>query len=204
MNRITKISRNDLIKKCDEFLDGKINTESFEVYASKLIVEEYTEWENDDEVIVDIIYQWDTPEIHFPITETNIKLWKHQLKTNENLLAEYNNWNLHIEPQKVICEKSNSKWKPISNKLKIGISENLLSDPLNGIRHPKEGTTSGWYIWSGEMGTNDDFFKPICAEHLLQIRPEIIKYLGLDIGFRFLIDKNGYEDVWYDEKLLKT
>jgi hypothetical protein len=35
----------------------------------------------------------------------------------------------------------------------------------------------------------------------LQQRPEIIKYLGLDIGFRFLTDKNSYEDIWYDEKL---
>ena len=28
-----------------------------------------------------------------------------------------------------------------------------------------------------------------------------IKYFGLEVGYRFLIDKNGYEDVWYDEKL---
>jgi hypothetical protein len=41
----------------------------------------------------------------------------------------------------------------------------------------------------------------MCAEHLLQTRPELIKYFGLDVGYRFLIDNNGYEDVWYDEKL---
>jgi hypothetical protein len=41
----------------------------------------------------------------------------------------------------------------------------------------------------------------MCAEHLLQIRPDIIKYLGLDIGFRILTDKKGYEDIWVDEKL---
>ena len=41
----------------------------------------------------------------------------------------------------------------------------------------------------------------MCAEHLLQIRPDIIKYLGLDIGFRFLAGKNDFEDIWYDEKL---
>lgn len=29
----------------------------------------------------------------------------------------------------------------------------------------------------------------------------ILKYLGLDIGFRFQIDRARYEDVWYDEKL---
>ena len=142
MSRITKISRNDLIKKCDEFLNGKINAESFEIYASKIITEENTEWENDD-VIEDIINQWDSPELNFSITIKNIELWKHQLKTNEDLLAKYNIWNSHIEPQKVICEKNNSKWKPINKNLMIGISANLLSDPLHGIRHPKEGTTTG-------------------------------------------------------------
>ena len=42
----------------------------------------------------------------------------------------------------------------------------------------------------------------MCAKHLLQIRPEIIKYLGLEVGFRFLADKDGYEDIWYDKKLI--
>ncbi len=41
----------------------------------------------------------------------------------------------------------------------------------------------------------------MCAEHLLEINPKIVNYLGLEVGFRFLIDNNGYEDVWKDEKL---
>ena len=80
-------------------------------------------------------------------------------------------------------------------------SDNLNLEKLNGLRHKTEKGKICWYIWSGEYSENDDFFKPICAEHLLQKRPEIIKYLGLDIGFRFISDKNGYEDIWYDEKL---
>jgi hypothetical protein len=83
----------------------------------------------------------------------------------------------------------------------IGCAFDLNADFINGLRHPQEKRTTGWYIWTGEYSESDDFFKPICAEHLFQIRPELIKYFGLDIGYRFLIDKNGYEDVWYDEKL---
>jgi len=60
---------------------------------------------------------------------------------------------------------------------------------------------NGWYIWSGEWSNSDDFFKPIHVEHLIEKRPDILKYLGLDIGFRFQIDNKGYEDVWYDVKL---
>jgi hypothetical protein len=128
-------------------------------------------------------------------------LRKHRLETEEDLLQDSNNWDAHIQEQKEICEKYQSAWKSINKKLMVGCSEDLLSDPINGLRHPKQGNTTGWYIWSGEYSEADDFFKPICVEHLLQLRPQVIKYLGLDVGFRFLVDKNGYEDVWFDESL---
>lgn len=60
---------------------------------------------------------------------------------------------------------------------------------------------NGWYIWSGEWSDSDDFFKPICLEHLIELKPEIIKYFGLDIGFRFLANDKGYEDVWFDQNI---
>ena len=79
-----------------------------------------------------------------------------------------------------------------------------ITEKLNGLRHKTEKGKICWYIWSGEYSENDDFFKPICAEHLLKRNPKIIKYLGLDDGFRFLITESGYEDVWFDKKLLET
>ena len=108
---------------------------------------------------------------------------------------------MHIEPQKKICEQYKSEWKPINKKLKIGISENYKLQPINGIRHSAEKGTTGWFIWFGEYSEEPNFFKPMCAEHLLEINPKIVNYLGLEVGFRFLIDNNGYEDVWKDEKL---
>ena len=86
----------------------------------------------------------------------------------------YNDWNVHIETQKEICEKYNSKWKPVSKSLKIGISENLDLEPLNGLRHKVKNGEVCWFIWSGEYSENEDFFKPICAEHLLQKKPKLI------------------------------
>jgi hypothetical protein len=113
----------------------------------------------------------------------------------------FNSWNSHIEKQKEICEIHNSKWKPINKKLRVGVSSNIGKDPFNGLRHPGEEQTTGWFIWTGDYSEAADFFHRICAEHLLQIRPEIIKYLGLEAGFRFLADKSGYEDIWYDKNL---
>ncbi|SEC60666.1 hypothetical protein SAMN05192540_3597 [Maribacter dokdonensis] len=109
----------------------------------------------------------------------------------------------NIEYQKSICKKYNSEFIPLDEQLFIGIATELEFEPINGLRHPKHGTMNGWYIWSGEWSDSADFFKPICIEHLIERQPEISKYLGLDIGFRFQIDRKGYEDVWFDEKITR-
>ena len=202
MNQEIKILRSDLIAKCDQYLNGEIQEKGFEDYAWNLITEEHFVWE--DEVISDIIYQWDGPEHNFPITKKNIQLWKHLLETDEDLLKYYNLWNVHIDQQKEICKKHQSKWNPINKKLMIGIGSDLNSGPIHGLKHAKEKGTTGWCIWTGEYSESDDFFKPICAENLLQIRPDLIKYFGLDVGYRFLIDKKEYEEVWFDKKLKTT
>ncbi|GGE01885.1 immunity protein Imm33 domain-containing protein [Planktosalinus lacus] len=202
MKQKIKISRTDLIAKCDQYLNGEIGEKDFENYAWNLISEDFFDW--DDEIISAIIFQWDSPEMNFPITKKNIQLWKHQLETDENLLEDFNLWNVHIDRQKQICEKHQSKWNPINKKLTIGVGSDLNADPIHGFRHPKEKGTTGWFIWTGEYSETDNFFKQICAEELLQIRPDLIKYFGLNVGYRFLIDKKGYEDVWIDEKLKLT
>ncbi|TKD62293.1 hypothetical protein [Flavobacterium sp. ASW18X] len=83
----------------------------------------------------------------------------------------------------------------------IGVSKDLNQFPLNGLRHPNHGNMCGWYIWSGEWSNKSDFFKPLCAEHLIEQKPEIIQYLALDIGFRFLSSQDNYEDIWFDENI---
>lgn len=110
----------------------------------------------------------------------------------------------YIREQKEICEKYNQDFFKTNFDLKIGISDNFKSGemPLNGLRHFPEGDTSGWYIWAGEYSVAGDFFKPMHIFHLLEIFPEIVKYLGLPAGNRFLIDDKGFEDVWFDENLL--
>ncbi|WP_298481439.1 hypothetical protein [uncultured Maribacter sp.] len=107
----------------------------------------------------------------------------------------------HTESQKQICKKYNSDFNEIDEKLFIGVSSNLELEPINGLRHPKHGKMSGWYIWSGEWSNDDDFFEPLCLEHLIEKKPDLIKYLGLNVGFRFLADKKGYVDVWYDKSI---
>jgi hypothetical protein len=90
--------------------------------------------------------------------------------------------------------------------MKLGIAANVHvgTKPINGLRHPPEGDTTGWYIWAGGEITQDDpnFFAPIHVEHLKDRYPGAIKYLAVPPGWRFLIT-DDYEDVWQDPSLLK-
>lgn len=105
--------------------------------------------------------------------------------------------------QKQICEKYNADFVESPNDLKVGISLNVKNGvlPVNGLRHPKEGGTTGWYIWSGEYSDDPDFFQPLHVDHLKEWCPWIEKYLGLAPGWRFLVTPE-YEDIWWDSSLL--
>jgi hypothetical protein len=198
------IERKHLIELCEIFLNGEIQAIDVKNFAWNCVESDDTEWDENDDIIFETIFDWDNEEISFPINIVNMKLWKNRLENDVDELKIYNNWNVHIDKQKDICEKYGSIWKPIHKSLNIAISENLDLETLNGLRLKTEKGEVCWFIWSGEYSEEDNFFQPICAEHLMQRKPKLIAFLGLDEGFRFLMTEKGYEDVWFDEKLLET
>lgn len=108
--------------------------------------------------------------------------------------------------QRAICAKYGARFSPIDPKLKVGVNVNLRTglQPLNGLRHPQEGDTCGWYLWAGEELTEaPDFFVPLHAIHLADWCPLVLPYLALPPGWRFLIAE-GHEDVWFDAALLSV
>jgi hypothetical protein len=111
-------------------------------------------------------------------------------------------WKPHILQQVQLCKRLGVEHVPTDPHQIIGLADDSTSVPTNGLRHPIEQNTAGWYIWSGTFSMADSFFKPLHAYHLLTIKPELIKYLGLPAGYRFLIDDKGYEDIWFDDSLL--
>jgi len=103
-----------------------------------------------------------------------------------------------------VCERFGADPSPVSVRDILGLARDFSASkfPINGMRHPSEGGTCGWYIWSSEeMSEDDDFFVPTHVEHLVSQYPEVQDYLSLPAGWRFLIAP-GYEDVWYDGDLL--
>lgn len=79
----------------------------------------------------------------------------------------------------------------------------MQGQPINGLRHPPEPGTSGWFIWAGgEIDqSEDDFFASLHVSHLENRHPDLIRYLALPPGWRFQIAP-GQEEVWYDTSLL--
>lgn len=93
---------------------------------------------------------------------------------------------------------------PAPGHMKVGISESVRDGrmPLNGLRHPPTGDTTGWFIWAGEeLSDAPDFFRPLHVDHLADWCPDVIPFLHLPPGWRFLLAP-GVEDVWQDAGLL--
>ena len=109
------------------------------------------------------------------------------------------------QEQKEFCHKYGVEYHSLDLGLKIGIADNFFSNllPLNGLRHPQDYSTCGWFLWAGEeLSDAEDFFKPVHLYHLAERKPNLMKYLSLPPGWRFLI-AGDYEDVWFDASLLE-
>ena len=107
--------------------------------------------------------------------------------------------------QATMCERFGADFHPSEPDLKLGVALGTLGQrPINGLRHPAKGDTSGWYVWAGgEPSAAADFFQPVHISHLDGILPTIVPYLGRPAGWRFQVAP-GHEDVWFDADLLNV
>lgn len=103
-----------------------------------------------------------------------------------------------------LCQRFGVEPLPAPGDRKAGVSRSVWNGvrPLNGLRHPPDFGTTGWFIWAGDtLSEEPNFFEPVHVSHLVKIRPEIVPYLALPPGWRFLI-AGMYEDVWEDSSFL--
>ncbi|APV48896.1 hypothetical protein BWI17_03880 [Betaproteobacteria bacterium GR16-43] len=105
--------------------------------------------------------------------------------------------------QQSMAARFGALFVPVGAQEMAGVAlETLSLEPLNALRHPRQGTSCGWYIWGGEELSQDlTFFKPVHVAHLSEQCPALVPYLGLGPGWRVLLAPN-HKDVWFDEKLL--
>ena len=104
--------------------------------------------------------------------------------------------------QRIFCAERAVEYVPSPREANSGFALSTKGlKPINGLRHPPAGGTTGWYIWSGERFSDaPDFFAPVHTGHIYDDYPELVKLLGLPPGYRFLL-ADDYLDVWYDASL---
>jgi hypothetical protein len=108
--------------------------------------------------------------------------------------------------QQDVCVEYGVEPDPPNPLDKLGLSKNFSREeyPINGLRHPPDPGTCGWFIWSGEkLSDEPDFFEPLHIVHMEERAPEILPYLALPAGWRFLFAP-GHLDIWFDSKLVET
>ena len=106
------------------------------------------------------------------------------------------------DEQRVVCARYGAQPMDSPNDHRVGLAVESSGEPINGLRHPPEGAATGWYFWRGEnLSEADDFFAPLHVWHLDDQLPEVVPYLALPPGWRFLLAP-GHEDVWFDQALL--
>ena len=107
-----------------------------------------------------------------------------------------------VRLQSLLCHRFGQPFVASDPDSMVGFALKTVGKvPINGLRHPTVENSNGWYIWMGEFSTAPDFFSPMHTSHLFEKLPEVVEFLGLPPGHRFLLAPD-HVDVWYDEKLL--
>ncbi|WP_029953676.1 hypothetical protein [Achromobacter sp. DH1f] len=98
-----------------------------------------------------------------------------------------------------ICAKYGLADTPPEDMIAVAMPT-LGQMPIYGTRIalPQSGTIS-WFIHCGAHSDAQDFYQPVHTAHLTELLPQAINYLHLPPGAKFIIDDQGYEDVWMDQ-----
>ena len=108
-----------------------------------------------------------------------------------------------LAAQDHICRRFSADFlpTPLDARLCVALESLTPGIPLHGTRRFPDTDSCGWYIWAGDRSDSPGFFRPLKAELLSGVVPQVLPYLGLGPGWRFLL-ATGYEDVWHDPTLL--
>lgn len=103
------------------------------------------------------------------------------------------------DKQQQICARHGLPAQAPETMVALAIAS-LEQSPIYGTRIdlPENGTIS-WFIHCGQHADAADFYQPLHTAHLQELLPQVLGYLALPSGAKFIIDRDGYEDVWMDE-----
>jgi len=99
-----------------------------------------------------------------------------------------------IAEQKLLCEEVGSAYVEVTGDDVVAVAVHTLKQD----KKPETAENISWYIYGGEP-SSEETFETMTVRELQDIAPEVLPYLALETGFRFMIDADDYEDVWKEE-----
>jgi hypothetical protein len=83
MSEDYSVTCQDLIKLCDAVLAEELPPSALEPIGFCLIASDHFEWDSDDpdgEIVAETIADWAAPEINYPLTLENVRMFRERLE----------------------------------------------------------------------------------------------------------------------------
>ena len=106
-----------------------------------------------------------------------------------------------INEQKLECVKYNVAPSFPTFSQMIIVSKGVLEgERIDAVRYPSPNHMTGWWLTTDQYDDDIKSLETLHYYHIAFKRPDIMKYLALPFGFRFLSGQEG--EVWFDEEVL--
>ncbi len=164
-------------------------------YLVEYIVDEQTEIKNEETISY---HSW---LLKF-VLSLDGKFNLHEIDKNGEIFNEGVDYALEVvSEQEIICKKFHVQpLFPLFNQkivISVGVYEGL---DVEAVRYPSPDHMTGWWLTTELYNGNTDSLNVVHYYHLAFSRPDIIKYLALPFGYRFIKDKEY--DIWFDDNVL--
>ena len=92
-----------------------------------------------------------------------------------------------------VCERHGSGCDRIMEESLVALAPRTLRPgvPVEGTRHRMTGDNSGWILIDDEFTGGAEDLRTDHAAHVATVRPDLVRYFGLPVGWRFFRNAEG-------------
>lgn len=96
------------------------------------------------------------------------------------------------------CDLHGSAFRPPRPDQLVVVSPGVLDSdrPTQGVRYPSPEHMSGWWVSTDLYDGDIDMMKPVHAHHVAAARPELVRLLALEYGWRWNAEVDPMQIRW--------